>query len=345
MNAGRAPLLAALRGARVAGPTFAGLVATAAVAMLVAGANPVRGFGALLHGSIGSGYALGETLVATTSLLFPALAVTLAFRGGLFNIGAEGQLLVGGLCAGVAGGAFGGPGWIAIPLMLLAGAAGGGVYGAIPGVLRARFGGSEVIATLMLNIVAVFLATYLIDGPLHAPGIVGPETAPLPQTSWLPSLAAGTRLTVALPLALLFAVALRFVLDRTVLGYEIRASGEAPEAARRAGIPLGRTAVVTMLLSGAIAGVGGATIVAGVLHRFNVALSPGYGFIAIAVAIVGGFDPLRVVLASFVFGMLQSGGLAMQIGANVPKDVVAVVEGLAILAARRRARAGPGALG
>ncbi len=317
--------------ARAPVAVLAVLALVAAGAMALAGANPLLGFAALLRGSLGTPQHLAETLVQTTALLFPALAVALAFRAGLFNIGAEGQLVIGGLCAGIAGAALAGPGWLAIVVMLAAGALGGGLYGAIPGTLRARFGASEVIATLMLNIVAVLLANYLIVGPLHAPGVAGAETAPLPATSWLPALA-GTRLSLAFPLALVLAAALRFMLDRTVYGYELRAAGEAPEAARRAGISLGRTALVTMTLSGAIAGLGGATIVAGVLHRFNVALSPGYGFIAIAVAIVGGLDPLRIVVAAFAFGILQSGSLTMQALAHVPKDVVAIVEGLAILA-------------
>jgi len=314
----------------------AALVAIAAGAMVLAGANPVDGFVALLRGALGGPRQLFETLVATTSFLFPALAVALAFRAGLFNIGAEGQLIVGGLAAGVLGTRLDAPGALAIPAILLAGALGGGVWGAIAGVIRARFGGSEVIATLMLNIVAALLANYLLVGPLHAPGAEGAETGELPAAAWLPTLVAGTRLTVALPLGLALAALLALVLSRTVFGYTLRAAGEAPQAALRAGIDLRRTALVAMALSGALAGLGGATIVAGVLHRFNVALSPGYGFIAIAVALVAGLDPLRVVVAAFAFGVLQSGSLGMQSLAHVPKDVIAVVEGLAILALAAR---------
>jgi ABC-type uncharacterized transport system permease subunit len=180
------------------------------------------------------------------------------------------------------------------------------------------------------------LANYLLVGPLHAPGADGPETATLPASSWLPVLVSGTRLTVAFPLALALAALLEFVFARTVFGYALRAAGEAPEAAARAGIDLRRTAFVALALSGAIAGLGGATIVAGILHRFNVALSPGYGFIAIAVALVGDLDPLWIVGASFAFGILQSGSLTMQSLAHVPKDVVSFVEGIAILALAAR---------
>jgi simple sugar transport system permease protein len=229
------------------------------------------------------------------------------------------------------------PSLVAIPVILLCGALGGGVWGSLAGLLRARFGGNEVIATLMLNIVAALMANYLVVGPLHTPGATGPETAELPLGSWLPAIVPGTRLTIALVIALALAFFLRWLFDRTVFGYELRAAGEAPDAARRAGVNLARTAFLAMALSGAMAGLGGATIVSGVLHRFNVSLSPGYGFIAIAVALVGDLDPLVIIVASFAFGILQSGSLSMQAIAHVPKDVVSFVEGLAIvaLAARR----------
>ncbi len=322
---------AALRRSR---GTLAGgllLIAIAAGAMALAGADPLAGFGALLHGALGGTHQISETLVQTTSLLFPSLAVAFAFRAGLFNIGAEGQLVIGGLCAGLAGAWLTLPGWLAIPLILTAGALGGGIWGGIAGTLRARFAGNEVIATLMLNIIAGLFANYLVVGPLRAPDAAGAETAELPESSWLPALVPDTRLSIALVFGLALAALLAFVFRRTVFGYSLRAAGDAPEAARRAGIDLARTAFIAMTLSGAIAGFGGATIVAGVLHRFNVALSPGYGFIAIAVALVGGLDPLWIVAASFAFGILQSGSLTMQALAHVPKDVVTFVEGLAIL--------------
>jgi ABC-type uncharacterized transport system permease subunit len=333
-----------VRNGAVNGAMFAALLAAlAAAAMLLAGANPIAGFAALAGGALGGERQLSETLVQTTALLFPSLAVAFAFRAGLFNIGAEGQLIVGGLFAGLTGAALVAPGWIAIPLILAAGALGGGLWGGVAGVLRARFGGNEVIATLMLNVIALLLANYLIVGPLHSASVAGPETAELPATSWLPALLPHTRLTIAFLFALALAGLLRYIFARTVFGYELRAAGEAPHAAARAGIDLRRTALVAMTVSGAIAGFGGATLVAGVLHRFNVELSPGYGFIAIAVALVGGLDPLWIVLAAFAFGILQSGSLTMQASAHVPKDVVSVVEGLAILglAARRYARRAP----
>jgi len=302
------------------------------IAMLVAHASPLVGFGALFSGALGSPAELGETLVQTTALLFPALGITIAFRAGLFNIGAEGQLVLGGLLAGYVAAALPIAGLIAIPVVLAAGAIGGGAWGALAGFLKARFGANEVIATLMLNVIAGLLATYIVNGPFKMNGATAGETASIPRGSWLPTLIPDTRLTVAFLIAIAIALLLRFVLTRTVFGYELRAAGDAPEAAKRAGIDLSRMALVAMSLSGAIAGLGGAAIVLGVLHRFNTALSPGYGFIAIAVALVGSLDPLFVTIAAFAFGVLQSGALSMQAEAQVPKDVVAIVEGVVIIA-------------
>jgi simple sugar transport system permease protein len=302
------------------------------IAMLLAHVSPVDGFGALFDGAFGTREEVAETLVQTTNLLFPALGIAVAFRAGLFNIGAEGQLVLGGLAAGWLGAVAPLPSVLAIPMVLTAGALAGGIWGGIPGFLRARFAANEVIATLMLNVIAVLLATYLVNGPLALPGAGASETPTLPHAAQLPDLVVDSRLTFAFVIAVVLAFVLRWLLFRTVFGYELRAAGDAPEAARRAGIDLGRTAIVAMAISGAIAGLGGATIVSGELHRFNTGLSPGYGFIAIAVALVGNLDPLWIIVAAFAFGVLQSGGIAMQAEAGVPRDVVSLVTGLVIIA-------------
>ena len=320
------------RGVRDAVLAVALVFVVGSIAMLDAHASPIVGFGALFSGALGSPSELGETLVQTTALLFPALGITIAFRAGLFNIGAEGQLVLGGLAAGYVAAALPLPGVVAIPIVLLAGALGGGVWGALAGFLKARFGANEVIATLMLNVIAALLATYIVNGPFKMNGATAGETASIPHGSWLPTLIPDTRLTIAFIIALIIAALVRFMFARTVFGYELRAAGDAPEAAKRAGVDLSRTALVAMSLSGAIAGLGGAAIVLGVLHRFNTALSPGYGFIAIAVALVGNLDPLFVTIAAFAFGVLQSGALSMQSEAQVPKDVVAIIEGVVIIA-------------
>jgi simple sugar transport system permease protein len=319
----------------------------AAIAMLVAGVSPADGFWALFVGALGGRQQIAETLVQTTALLFPALGIALAFRAGLFNIGAEGQLLVGGLAAGAIGAHLALPGPLSIAALLAAGFIAGGFWGAIAGWLRARFNANEIISTLMLNFVAFSLASYLVSGPLKSPQAAGAETAPLAPEGWLPALIPDTRLSIALIIALATAVVLRWVLARTVFGFELRATGDAPEAARRGGVNMTRMTWLALALSGAIAGLGGATLVTGVLHRFNTQLSPGYGYTAIAVALVGDLDPLWVCVAAFGFGILEAGGLAMQALADVPKDAIHVIEGVIILvlAARRyiatRAQAAP----
>ncbi|MDQ2872737.1 MAG: ABC transporter permease [Candidatus Eremiobacteraeota bacterium] len=323
----------------LAGP--AGAVAIAIVlagaAMLVAGVSPIDGFSALIGGALGGPRQLAETLVQTTSLLLPALGICLAFRAGLFNIGAEGQLVVGGLFAGAVGSHLQLPAPLSIAILLALGFVGGGIWGGIAGWMRAHLHANEIISTLMLNFVAASLANYLVSGPLRSSLASGAETAPVLPNGWLPVLIPDTRLTIALLIALAVALALRFVFARTVFGYELRAVGEAPEAARRAGIDIRRMTWLALALSGGIAGLGGATIVTGILHRFNTELSPGYGFTAIAVALVGDLNPLWICLAAFGFGILESGGLAMQATAQVPKDAIHVIEGLIVLvlAARR----------
>ncbi len=307
------------------------------LAMLIAGTSPLEGFGALIAGSLGGRNEIGETLVATSALLFPALGICLAFRGGLFNIGAEGQLLMGAMTAGVVGAWLHVPGPIGIAVLLLFGAIGGGIWGGIAGFMKARFGANEIISTLMLNFVAASVALTVVSGPLRGPLATGAETAWLDPMYWLPTLLPDTRLSIGLLIALVVAVVLWYVLNKTVFGYDLRAAGDAPEAARRSGINIPRLTWITLAISGAISGIGGATIVTGELHRFNTQLSPGYGFTAIAVALVGDLKPLWICVAALGFGILESGGLAMQASAQVPKDTIHVIEGLIILvlAARR----------
>lgn len=312
------------------------MLALMSLAMGLAGTSPVEGFSALLWGALGGTNEIGETLVATTALLFPALGISLAFRAGLFNIGAEGQLLMGAMLAGAIAPMLPLPGVVGMIVVLLLGAIGGGIWGGIAGWMKARFHANEIISTLMLNFVAASVALSLVSGPFKGPAASGAETAWLPDPYWLPVLIPHTRLSLALIVALLLAVALWFVFTRTVFGYDLRAIGEAPEAARRSGINIARLTWLSLALSGAICGVGGAAIVGGELHRFNTQLSPGYGFIAIAVALVGDLKPLWICVAALGFGILESGGLAMQASAQVPKDTIHVIEGLIILALAAR---------
>ncbi len=323
---------------RIAGPAGALVLAlvVSSLVMLAFRTDPLAAFEALTRGAFGSKQGLAETLVQTTALLFAGLGVAIAFRAGLFNIGAEGQLVAGGLCTAIAGAALHLPSIIEIPLCLIAGAAGGAVWGGIAGVLRARFGASEVITTIMLNYIAFLGSNYLVSGPLRGDPNA-PETAPIAATAIMTPIVADTRLTLALPLALALALFLAWWLVRTVAGYELRAVGKSERAARYAGVDPGAVIIRAMLMGGALAGLAGATEVLGLLHRFNAELSPGYGFTSIAVALLGASNPIGVIFSAFFFGALQNGALAMQALANVPKDLISVVEGLVILfvAARR----------
>jgi len=301
-----------------------------ALIMLAFRANPFAAYAALARGALGSEQGLAETLVQMTAFLFAGLGVAVAFRAGLFNIGAEGQLTVGALSTGIVGAALHLPWPVEVPLCLLAGAAGGAVWGGIAGVLRARFGASEVITTIMLNYIAFLAANYLVSGPLQG-NAAAPETALIASSAVLPPIVAQTRLSAAFPLALVVALALAWWLRRTVAGYELRAVGRSERAARYAGINVRGVIIQAMGASGALAGLAGATEVLGLFHRFNVQLSPGYGFTSIAVALIGGSDPLGVIFSSFFFGIMQNGALSMQALANVPKDLVSIVEGLVIL--------------
>ena len=305
-------------------------VAIGSLIILLAKGNPLAAFSALLQGAFGSVQGLSETLAQTTLFVFAGLSVAVAFRAGLFNIGAEGQLVTGALCAAVAGANLHLPKPLEVPLCLAAGALGGGVWGSIAGALRARFGASEVITTIMLNYVAYLGANYLVAGPLRGSPFA-PETATINPSAVLQPLIPETRLTAALPLAIGVAIALWWWLMRTVAGFELRTVGRSERVARYCGINVPAVIFKAMALSGALAGLGGASEVLGLLHRFNAQLSPGYGFTSIAVALLAQSNPVGVIASGFFFGVLQNGALSMQALAGVPKDLVSIIEGLVIL--------------
>ncbi len=305
-------------------------LAAASLVLVASRLDVAAALGALFTGAFGSTQGIAETLAQTSTLIFAGLAVAVALRAGLFNIGAEGQLIVGGLCTAITGAALTLPAPIEIPVCLAAGALGGALYGGLAGWLRARFGASEVISTIMLNYVAIDAVNYLANGPLRGSAAL-PETAPIAATAMLPAMIPGTRLTLALPLAIVAAVLVAWWLARTVLGLELRAVGKSERAARYAGVDVGATLVRAMLLSGGLAGLAGATEVMGLVHRFNAELSPGFGFTSIAVALLAGANPLATVATALLFGALANGALAMQAIADVPKDAVTIVEGFVIL--------------
>ena len=310
-------------------------VVVLAALLAVGGYDAGAALGALWRGSLGSAYAFHTaTLVRATPLVLAGLAVTVAFRAGVLNIGAEGQLVAGAAAAAAVAGALT-PGIAlpaALPAALLASVLAGAAWAGIAALLRARFGVLDVISTIMLNFVAGFLVSWLVRGPLQEPSRIYPQTPTLDAAARLPRLLEGSRLHAGVLLALAAALVLWVVLTRTAVGFRLRAVGANPRAAASAGlVRVERVAAGAFLGSGALAGLAGGVELTGVTFALYENLSPGYGFTAIAVALLARLHPLGVVATGVMFGALQAGAAAMQRDAGVPSVVVAVVEATVIL--------------
>jgi simple sugar transport system permease protein len=275
---------------------------------------------------------LSESLVITTPYIFAGLAVALGFRGGLFNIGAEGQLFVGGLASVYVGYTFTElPPLVHLPLSLAAGVLAGALWGAIPGFLKARTGAHEVINTIMMNYIAFRLTDHLLSGPMARPDGL-PITPEIATSAYIPLiLEKPVRLHYGFFIALIVAGFVYWFLWKTTRGFEIRMVGANPHAARYAGVRIAGTTVLTMALSGALAGWAGTNQVLGVDHRMVRAFSTGYGFDAIALALLGNSHPVGVVLASLLFGFLRGGAARMQSIASVPVEIIRIIQGLVIV--------------
>ena len=291
-------------------------------------------YGALFSGAFGSASAVSETIVAATPLILAGLGVALGFRAGLFNIGAEGQVIAGGLAAGFVG--F----WLVslpvvvhLPLAVLVGLAAGAAWGFIPGILKARTGAHEVITTIMLNYVAAYLALYLLSTSVfRRPGRTDPISEPVEASARLPHLAGqDLRLHAGILVALLGAVAVAWLLGRSTWGFELRVAGANPSAAQTAGISVARATVLAMSLSGALAGLAGTNQVLGVQYTLAPGFSGGIGFEAITVALLGRANPFGVVVAALLFGALRAGGLQMQAVTGTPIDIVLVIQSLIVI--------------
>jgi ABC-type uncharacterized transport system permease subunit len=275
-----------------------------------------------------------DMLVHATPLIIAGLAVAIAFRAGIWNIGADGQLIAGATAAawiGVAAPA--NIGWLALPLALIAGAIAGGIWAAIAAWLRSRFGVLEVISTIMLNFIATYGVSYLVRGPLQEPTHVYPQTSSIVSGAHMPILVAGTRLHWGFVIALFLAVVTWWVMRYTAAGFRIRASGVNSFAARSAGlIDVRRVTTVAFITSGAIAGIAGAIEVSGVTFALYENISPGYGYTAIAVALLAGLNPLGVISTGILFGALETAAGTMQRNAGIPATTVSVIEAIVILA-------------
>ncbi|MBU6422603.1 MAG: ABC transporter permease [Chloroflexi bacterium] len=304
----------------------------------VSGHDPIVAYAALLRGAFGSPYDVSETLLIAVPLLLTGLSVAVAFRAGLFNIGAQGQLLVGAVAAGWMGALWPGlPAIVLLPLTLLAGILGGAAYGAIAGWLKASRGVNEVITTIMQNYTIVFVMHWLLqNGPMQAPNAFGtPASAPIGAGAVLPIivpdfLVPSSRLHAGILLALLATVAFWFLLWRTSLGYELRAVGLGARAAAQAGIGPQRRMVIVMAVAGGFAGLAGMIQVSGLFHRVYDGFSAGFGFDAIAVALLGKNAPLGVLLSALLFAAFSRGGTLMQSDADISSHLVEIVEALVL---------------
>ena len=294
-------------------------------------------YGALVTGSVGSLKAISETLVAATPLILAGLSVAIAFRAGLFNIGANGQMLIGGMAALAVGFSLTGIPWfLHLPLAILAGFLGGALWGFIPGFLKARTGAHEVIVTIMLNYIALRLVDFMLKTEFfQREGRNDPVSKNVEVSAELPPLLAWSdpqlRVHAGFLLAILAVIVVRWLLFKTTLGFEFRAVGANPSAARYAGMSVAKVYILVMAIAGGLAGLAGTGQVLGVLGRATPGFSAGLGFDAIAVALLGRSNPWGVFAAALLFGGLRAGGQQMQATANVGIDLVSVIQALIII--------------
>lgn len=307
----------------VAAVILAGLIG--AIILIISGASPLEAYAALLKGSFGRPAAVARTLEKATPLMFSGLAVAFAFKAGLFNIGAQGQLLFGAITAAAVGfGVEGLPAYIHAPLALLAGGLAGALYGSIPGALKAYTGAHEVITTIMLNYVAINFTDYLANGPLKdtTPGNIVARTPAILPTARIPEVG---NIPIGFVVALVVAVITWWLLYYTTIGFEIRTVGLNPNAARYAGMKVARTVILTMILSGFLAGLGGAVETLGVVGRYQPGFNVGLGFDGITIALLARTHPFGVIPAALLVGAMRAGASQMQFTAGVANEIIDVI--------------------
>ena len=295
------------------------------IILLISGANPIEAYSALLKGSFGSPAAIQRTLEKSTPLIFSGLAVAFAFKAGLFNIGAQGQLLIGAIVAAFVGYSMEGLSpFIHIPLALAAGGLAGALYGAIPGVLKAYTGAHEVIVTIMLNYVAYNITNYLVNGPWKdpSPTNVIARTARILPSAELPII---NHIPLGFIIAVLTAALVWWLIYRTTLGFELRTVGLNSSAAQYAGIRVARMIILAMVISGLLAGFGGAVETLGIVRRYEPGFNVGLGFDGITVALLGKTSPFGVIPAALLLGAMRAGSNVMQLEAHVAKEIIDII--------------------
>lgn len=307
----------------------AAMLLTGFVLSSALGKSPSEAFHIFFIEPVASLYGVGELLLKATPLILCALGLAIGFRANVWNIGAEGQFITGALAGGAVALFASGLGWATLPVMMLAGIAGGMAWAAIAAFLRTRFHTNEILVTLMLVYIAELLLSYLVHGPWRDPaGFNFPQSQSFDEHELLPVLIEGTRINAALIFALLLAAAAWFFVSRTFAGYRMRVAGLAPAAAAYAGFSDKRNVWLALLISGGAAGLAGICEVAGPVGLLSPAISPGYGFAAIIVAFVGRLHPLGIVLASLLMSALYLGGEAAQIELQLPAPVTSLLQGV-----------------
>lgn len=296
-----------------------------AIILVLSDANPLAAYVALFKGAFGSAVNIGRTLEKATPLVLGGLAVAFAFKAGLFNIGGQGQLVFGAIFAAYLGFSLEGlPFPLHMLLALIGGSLIGGLYGALPGALKTYTGAHEVITTIMLNFVALNMTDYLANGPWKDTGIVA-RTPAILDSAAIPRLG---NIPLGFVVALLASVATWYLLYRTTTGFEIRTVGLNPNAAKYAGIKVSRTIILAMLISGSMAGMGGAIETLGVIGRYQPGFNAGLGFDGITIALLAQTNPLGVVPAALLVGAMQAGSSQMQFDAKVPSQIIDVIQAL-----------------
>jgi ABC-type uncharacterized transport system permease subunit len=303
-----------------------------AVLIAIAGVSPIKAYSVLFSEALANYYGFSNTLTKTAPLLLTSLGVLIALKAGQFNIGGEGQIYMGGLGSAVVGlYVHGLPSLIHIPLALAGGFFLGGLWGLIPGYLKAIRGVNEVITTLLLNYIAQNLVSYMVSGPMKEPSAPTPFSPMIDLTAQLPVILPQTQTHAGIILGVIVTVVLWIGFAYTPLGYQIEAVGQNPIAARYAGISVERTIMLVMALAGGLAGLAGSSEVMGLKYRLFENFSPGYGFDAIAIAFLSRGNLAGVALTSLFFGALRSGANVMQRSADVPVTVVYAIQGLTVL--------------
>jgi general nucleoside transport system permease protein len=296
------------------------------------GKSPLEAYKALFVGAFGTLYDTATSLTRATPLILVGLGAAFAIRGSVFNIGGEGQIAIGGLAATIVGIYLKGlPAYIHLPLALLAGFIGGGIWGAIPGYFYAKRGTNLIITTIMMNEIALGIIQMMVKGPIQEPPGNYPQSAQVLPTAVLPNILHGTVLHAGFILAIVIAIVLYIILFHTPLGYEVRAVGENAVGARHAGINIFGTRVLLMVIAGGLAGLAGASEILGSQLRLRPAFLPNYGYEALAVAMLGQTNPLGVFISGILFGALKAGAGSMQRATNLPMNLITVVSGGIIL--------------